>query len=345
MTTSNRTSQDFPKVVAVVGSSSTFGALLLAHLEWEWPNCQFVTIDTQPLRWPVKRVSAYRMDRRDGGDILHIDDIPEVMQDRAWDMIIDTRRPTLADVGDVLHLESVDSLIHVGSHYDGPNVEQFLANTDAWVRACRMAGVSQMVYLSDIRVYGIGPSNPVPLTEHSQPSPARRHRILFEAEPDSQRHQDSALSADGMRVAVLRSAMTVGPSGSSPVADELLLPSISVPKRKRNTPLQFLHQHDLIRSAQHAVSQRISGVYNVASNGIIASGDVIELCRPSTIAGRHKLPESRGIGRAKPVVHPLIVTSTKFRQATRTQFEYTSKQAVRAYCHSYLLGMGSHNGL
>ena len=338
MTIPNRTPQDFPKVVAVVGSSSTFGALLLAYLESEWPNCQFVTIDTQPLRWPVKRVSAYRMDRRDGGEILHIDDIPEVMQARAWDMIMDTRRPTMADVSDVLNLEDVDSLVHVGSHYDGSDQEQFLNNSTYWTRMCRMSGVRQLVYLSDIRVYGINRSNSIPLTERSSPSPARRHQLLLEAEPDPEQLENPTLAPDEMSIAVLRAAMTVGPSGSSPVADELLFHSITASKRKRDTPLQFLHQQDLVRATQHAISQRLNGVYNVSSNGIVASGDVIDLCRAPGSSGLPNPRRTHGINRGRLAGQPIIVTSTKFRQAAGVPFTYTSGQAIRAYCHSYLLG-------
>ena len=345
MTTFTQTSQPSPRVVAVVGSSSKFGALLLAHLESEWPDCHFVTIDTQPLRWPVKRVSAYRMDRRDGGEILHIDDIPEVMHARAWDMILDTRRPTMADVSDVLDLESVDTLVHVGSHYDGSDEEQFLNNATYWTRMCRVADVRQLVYLSDIRVYGINRSNAIPLTERSSPNPTQRHRLLLEAEPGPDQFQDPTLTPDGMSIAVLRAAMTVGPSGSSPVADELLLPSISASKRKGNIPLQFLHQQDLVRATQHAISRRLNGVYNVASNGIVAPGDVIELCRTPGSPGLPNPRRTRGISRSGLAGHPLIVTSTKFRQATGTQFKYTSKQAIRAYCHSYLLGMGAYNDI
>ena len=341
MTTSNRTSPALPRVVAVVGSSSTFGALLLAHLESEWPDCQFVTFDTQPLRWPVRRVSAYRMDRRDGGEILHIDDIPEVMQARAWDMIVDTRRPTMADIPDALHLEAVDSVIHVGSHYDGPDQAQFLNNTAYWIRVCRMAGVQRLAYLSDIRVYGINRHNPVPVTELTRPNPTERHRFLLDAEPGSQQPPDSAIPSDSMSVAVLRTAMTVGPSSSSPVTDELLSLSLMVSKRKRNTPLQFLHHQDLFRATQFAITRGLNGVYNVASNGIVASHEAMALCR----ASRPKYRRALGSRRNKSAEQPLIVTSTKIRQAAGMQFKYTSTQAFRAYCHSFLLAPDSDNVL
>ena len=43
-------------------------------------------------------------------------------------------------------------------------------------------------------------------------------------------------------------------------------------------------------------------------------------------------PRARG-GTGK---HPLIVSDTKFRQAAGFQARYSSEQAARAYCHSYL---------
>ena len=71
------------------------------------PQCQLVAIDYHPLRQPVKRVSAYRMEANRSGVTLTIDDIPEVMQTRAWDMVLENRRLTMADVPDVFNLESL----------------------------------------------------------------------------------------------------------------------------------------------------------------------------------------------------------------------------------------------
>ncbi len=341
MTTSGRVSQTLPGVVAVVGASSSFGALLLAHLEAEWPDCQFVAIDTQPLRWPVRRMSAYRMDRNhSGGEILNIDDIPEVLQVKAWDMVMDEQRLTMADV---LSASSVKSLIHIGSHYDGPDPAQFLSETASWVRACRVAGVRRVAYLSDVRVYGIGRHNPIPITELSQPNPAERHRFLLDAEPGSRQPPDTPDSSNDMSIAILRTAMTVGPSSSSPVTDELLVPSLVASKLKPNIPLQFLHHQDLLRATQYAVAGGLNGVHNVASNGIVASDEVMEMCRAPRSFVRSKYGGARRSGRSRLGGQPLILTSTKIRQAAGMRFKYTSTQAFRAYCHSILLASGSHD--
>ncbi len=342
MSTAPLTRTSYPRVIAVVGSSSHFGALLLMELEAALPDCQLVAIDNYPLVQPVKRISAYRMEPNRTGAILTIDDIPEVMQLRAWDMVNDNRRLTMADVADVFHLESVDSVVHVGSLYDRPNHEQFVSDTKNWVQACRMAGVSQLVYLSDIRVYGTKRENPIPLTERYDPSPVEEHRFLLDAELQLQQGFGEAASSGNLNVAILRSAMAAGPSGCTPATDELLWSAV-VSNRNRGIPIQLVHQHDLTRAVQFAIFHQLSGVYNVASRGVVDSKSVLDMCRHVTAinANRSKRRDgsaTRGMGK-----HPLIVSDTKFRQAAKFEASYSSEQAARAYCHSYLLEMNARN--
>lgn len=339
MTTASQTPTEFPRVIAVVGASSTFGALMLRHLETALPHCRLVAIDAYPLRRPVKQVSAYRMEpNRAAGAILTIDDIPEMMQQRAWDMVVDNRRPTMADVPDVFHLESVDSVIHVGSHYDRANPREFLEGTQHWAQASRLAGcVQQFVYVSDVRVYGAGADNPVPLTERSQTEPAPAHQFILDAESDLQNNYMQSTTDAGMRVAVLRSAMSVGPTGSSPAADELLWSTLAS-GRNGNVPLQLVHQHDLTRAVQIALTRRLDDVYNVAGSGVLGARTMRDLCKsamakhPRYRARRRSPSRSRHLAR-----RPLIVSDTKLKQAVGFKAKYSSEQAARAYCHSYLL--------
>ena len=124
------------------------------------------------------------------------------------------------DIPELLELESVDSLIYVGSHYDGPDPASFLEQTPHWVDASRRAGVRQFIYLSDYRVYGIKPGQPMPVTERADINPMPAHLRLAHAEPKSRRPQNIPAPTAEMPVAVLRTAMTVGPSGASPASVE-----------------------------------------------------------------------------------------------------------------------------
>lgn len=338
MTTANPTAPACPQVVAVVGAAAPVASLLLAHLAAALPDCWFVTFAEQPLRWPVPRVSSYRIDRSRSRETFSIADIPDMLQHRAWDLVAESRRITMADIADFLDREAVDSLIHLGSHYAGPNPEQFLNDTHRWLQAARISGVRRFVYLSDSRVYGVRPDCPVPITERTAANPLPSHQIMRDAEPDTESH-------GSLSIAVLRSAMVVGPNGSNPAAHDFFQTHLSS-ARLPNLPLQFLHEHDLARAAETAVTQNIAGLYNLAGDGSVSLREVMTLCasrhRRAGLRARFRRP---ALPQAKPaarnaVKYPTILTNTKFKQDGRFRFKYSSYRAVRAYCHSVLLEPG-----
>ena len=342
MATAPLTSNTYFRAIAVVGSSSNFGALLLKELEATMPHCQLMAIDNYPLLQPVKQVSAYRMEPNRAGAILTIDDIPDVMQSKAWDIVLENRRLTMADVADAFHLESVDCVVHVGSLYDRENPEQFVGNTENWIQACRLAGVRQFVYLSDVRVYGTKRENPIPLTERSNPNPAAEHRFILDAELPLQESFGNSAPSNSLKITVLRSAMTAGPSGGSPATNELLWPAVTS-NRGRSIPIQLVHQHDLTRAVRFALLQELNGIYNVASRGVVESKNVLDMFQNGT-ASKANRPKRRGMSATRSMgKYPLIVSDTKFRQAANFEAAYSSEQAARAYCYSYLHGMNSQH--
>ncbi len=343
MSTAPDASREFSQVIGVVGAASSFGAQMLHYLEREQPDCWLVAIAERPLRWPVERISTYRLAQNRVGGILTMSDIPDFMQQKAWDMFLEGHELTVADIPDVLQLEGVDSLIHMGSYYDGPNPEQFCADAELWLRAARIAGVRQFIYLSDVRVYGVNADTPVPITERTGKNPSRQHRYLAEAEPDLPDivGDGSSPATDGdadedMKVVVLRTAMSVGTIQASPAVDELLLPSVTA-NRKRSFPLQFLHQHDLARAIEQAVKKRLQGVFNVAGDGVVDSLEILEWCRSPGLPRHAGSSLSRNAMGRQLSKHPLIISSAKFKQSAGFRFKYSSSRAVRAYCHSVLL--------
>ena len=346
MSAEPNTPREFAHVIGVVGAASQFGAQLLLYLERERPDCWLVAIAERPLRWPVERISTYRLAQNRVGGILTMSDIPDFMQQKAWDMFLEGHELTIADLPDVLQLEGVDSLIHIGSYYDGPNPEQFCADAQLWIRAARIAGVRQFIYLSDIRVYGANADNPIPITERTTKSPGRQHRYLADAEPTSPAVADDETFAGShghdeyaMKVAVLRTAMSVSTNHASPATDELLLPAVTA-NRKRSFSLQFLHQHDLARAIEQAIRRQLEGVFNLAGDGVVDSLDILEWCRVPGLprhAGSSISFNSMGRQLSK---HPLIVSSAKFKQSAGFRFKYSSARAIRAYCHSVLLEPG-----
>ena len=315
-------------VIAVVGSSSYIGASLLLHLEAETrgdapEERRLVSLDHNPLRWPVSRISAHRMGQTYGGEGI-----------------------TLADIPNLLRLESVDTVVYVGSNYDGADAAQHLADAAQWVDAGRAAGVRQFVYLSDYRVYGIKPGHPIPITERAATDRAGAHHRIAAAEPDGA-SQDNA-DPDTMPIAVLRAAMTVGPGGASPAAQEFLSRRIRAGgkdkgdgkvngKAKHNPPLQFLHEHDLARAVSAAIRGRLAGSYNLAGDGTIGLRDAAISCdRPAHRIGSQPEYRRRPAKSGDPARFPVVISATKFKQAAAFKYQYSSERALRAYCSSVL---------
>lgn len=339
MTPTYSTPSPPPQAVAVVGAASPCGAQLLRHLESALPDCRFVTFDPRPLRWPVRRVSAYRLHRNGPAETLPVSDLPTLLPARAWDIVAQSHRITLADINDCLRNEAVDSLIYLGSHYEGPDAAQFLRDTPCWLDAARTAGVRRFVYLSDYRVYGVRRGQPIPITERSDTGPLPAHRILRDGEPEP---EPEPTDAAAMAVTVLRTAMTVGPNGSNPAAQEFFQLPLS-PGRNPSLQLQFLHEYDLARAVTEVISRRLEGTYHLAGDGSISLAEVAALClpHPGRSKGRRNPPppETRSMRRktANAARHPMIISATKFKQEAHFRFQYSARRAIRAYTHSVLL--------
>jgi UDP-glucose 4-epimerase len=69
-------------------------------------------------------------------------------------------------------------------------------------------------------------------------------------------------------VTTLRLANVLGPHVTSPITSYFRLPVI--PTVLGFDPrLQFVHEHDLMRALDHAVSREVPGVFNIAGDGIL----------------------------------------------------------------------------
>ena len=346
MTPTETAVQTRTKAVAVVGASSGFGARMLLHLEAERPDYWLVAIADRPMRWPVERVSSYRLAQNRVGGTFTLADIPDVMQSKAWDLFSERRELTMAEMPDVLQLENVDSIVHVGSHYDGPDAEAFIERTSRWVDAARIAGVRQFVHLSDIRTYGIGKNNPIPVTERSGANPAAQHRYLVTAEPALPPPDGPPIppmpgveDPNAMRVAILRTAMSVGPGSSSPVVDELFYPAMNA-GRKHEFPIQLVHQHDLARAVEATISRQLNGIFNIVGDGVVSSKEMLGMCEDSVAARSGRAGRLRRSVGAELAKYPLIVSANKFKQQAKFKFKYSSVRAARVFCHTVLLEPG-----
>ncbi len=322
MATQRPTAPDPAAVIAVVGTSSYVGSAIMLHLEAEMSQDaadgrRLVSLDNNPLRWPVSRLSAHRMGMAYGGEEITLEAIP-----------------------DLLRLETVDTVVYVGSNYDGADAAERLSETPRWVEASRAAGVRQFVCLSDYRVYGIKPGHTIPITERAELDRDGIHGHIAAAEPDCG-PPDDATTPDAMRIAVLRTAMTLGPGGASPAADEFLARRVRA-GGKHNPPLQFLHEYDLACAVSATIKGRLAGVYNLAGDGTICVRDTALAGKElSSRSGNRAVLRSRWGGKSgDPTRFPVVISAAKFKQAAGFKYKYSSQRALLSYCSSVLLEPG-----
>lgn len=143
--------------------------------------------------------------------------------------------------------------------------------------------VRDVVVKSSTLVYGSDPRDPVWFDEQSrrnQPPRSVVERTLLDVEGYV---SDFALDNPHVSVAVLRFSNALGPDIDPPLSRLLALPL--VPSIFGFDPrLQLVHETDVVGAILFALQSRLSGVYNVAGDGLLPWSEVAALC------GKRNLP-------------------------------------------------------
>lgn len=297
-----------------------------------------------------QRVTDRLMGRADVASVVGIDVVPPDWSDPKLDIrIIDLAVPKGPDDELLIAFGSADSVIHLAwrtPEGDGAAAGNGLSAAATNSRALRRilgaagaSGVTSLVHLSSATVYGAWPDNQVPLTEDAplRPNPefaygvgkAEAERTLAEwAEEDP-----------GVRVAVLRPAVTVG----SPEPLYEALGAIRAPRAGDGVrPVQFLHVDDLADAVVLAWSERLTGVFNVAPDTGVGedvaralAGGVARVTLPARLSHavaawtwqlwRSGVPvEARAYA-----IHPWVVAPDRLK-AVGWAPQYTSEEALVA---------------
>jgi len=141
-------------------------------------------------------------------------------------------------------------------------------------------------------------------------------------------------------VALLRFSNVVGPTITTPLTKALRLPL--VPSIFGFDPrFQFTHEDDVIRSIEFVLDHDLSGIYNVAGDGLLPWSEVAKICGKRTIP----MPPFATALAADPLrrlgvdLPPELLTLLRFgrgvdnRRLQREGFhyEYTSAGAAQAF--------------
>ena len=150
----------------------------------------------------------------------------------------------------------------------------FAAATDTSVR--------NVVVKSSAWVYGSHPADPVWFTEEMTRQSPPRHRVersLLEVEGYV---RDFAVDNPHVAVTMLRFSNVLGPELSTPLSRLLELPL--VPNILGFDPrFQFVHEDDVIRAILFVLDRELTGVYNVAGDGLLPWSEVASICGKRTV--------------------------------------------------------------
>lgn len=249
MTEASHNTHHPPRTILVTGVSSFWGSRVAAQL-LEDPANRVLGLDNEPPEPAIKGLDFIQADIRNS-------------------LLID-----------LFKVESVDVLVHLAFHEShSPSESDFDHNVMGTMKvfgAAAEAGVNKIILRSSTAVYGANPANSAFLNEQhplraSSASGWVRDLVEIESFCNGFRRQ-----APGIILTILRFPNVIGPTIDSPMVRYLKLPA--APTLLGFEPqMQFLHEEDATAALIHAVNMDISGVFNVAAEGVAALDKVLAL--------------------------------------------------------------------
>lgn len=238
-------------------------------------------------------------------------------------------------------LKGVDVLIHLAFVMDPIHDESTMRDINVngsqnVFRCAGKSGVRKVIYTSSAVAYGAHPDNDVPLTEES---PLRANLDFsyaahkLEVEYVVHEIQDAFPEID---LVVFRPTTIFGPNVDNAWSHALESP-VMFAVQGYKSPLQFVHEDDVVRALHFAVSNDLEGAYNLAPDDWIEHDELVSLSgrRPLRLAEpvafslldrlwTMKVAEAPA-GMLHYVMHPWVVSSQKL-QARGFAFRYTSRE-------------------
>ena len=141
--------------------------------------------------------------------------------------------------------------------------------------------VRNVVVKSSSLVYGSSPQDPEWCREdHKRASPANTavERSLIEVEGYV---RDFAIDNPHVTISLLRFSDVIGPDIVTPISRALQLPL--VPSIFGFDPrIQFVHEEDVIKAVLFVLEHDVSGIFNVAGDGLLPWSEVAKICGKRT---------------------------------------------------------------
>ncbi|MEZ5321898.1 MAG: NAD-dependent epimerase/dehydratase family protein [Microthrixaceae bacterium] len=141
--------------------------------------------------------------------------------------------------------------------------------------------VRNVIVKSATAVYGCTPEDPTWFEEQTPPSRPLRRPVERSLEQVEHYVRDFALDNPHVTVSLLRFSNVIGTEIVTPLTRALELPM--VPSIFGFDPrFQFVHEDDVIGAIRFVLDQDLSGIYNVAGDGLLPWSEVAALCGKRT---------------------------------------------------------------
>ena len=199
----------------------------------------------------------------------------------------DIRTPVIAKV---IAKEDVDTVVHMSviatpgsAGGRGTMKELNVIGTMQLLAACQKApSVRHLVVKSTSTVYGASSRDPAMFTEEMQPRRNARSGFSKDAAEIEGYVRGFARRRPDVRVAMLRLANVVGPHVVSPMTSYFRLPVIPT-VLGYDARMQFVHESDLNRVLELAVTSDVEGTFNVAGDGILTLSQAVRRLQRATL--------------------------------------------------------------
>jgi UDP-glucose 4-epimerase len=245
-------------------------------------------------------------------------------------------------VRDVVRADRPDVLIHLAFllnpiHDQKRMYEVDVGGTQNVLEAAEGAGVQQVLVTSSATAYGAFPDNPVPITEDHPVRGVPDFEYARDKAECDRLCQLWALRNPEWVMTIVRPCIVLGPNVDNYIVRLWTEQPFQIDVGAGDTPIQFVHEDDLVDGLILLIEGRHAGAYNVAGDGLMTiqeCGDIIGVKRrrmPLKLAWRvggvmWKLHQSETPpGNLHFAIHPWVVANDKLK-SVGWQPRHTSRE-------------------
>lgn len=240
------------RVVLVTGASRHLGGLMVRALARDPGVARVIGVDVVPPHRPLPGAEFIRADIRNPviGKVLRS-----------------------ADVDTVVHMGVIATPMQAGGRTAMKEIN--VIGTMQLLAACQKApSVTRVIVKSSSSVYGAGPRDPALFTEDMSPQHPPTSGWAKDSVEVEGYVRGFARRRPDVSVAILRLANVIGPRVETAMTEYFTLPVVPT-VLGYDARLQFVHEDDAISALHRATSSGISGVFNIAGEGIIALSQAV----------------------------------------------------------------------